>query len=652
MSYIEQIYQNMSISRTINSTIAVGFSLLIGCNSDHNLDIIVSEDTQLNTNHMLAVDEYTYARPDEAVIRHLSLDIEVNFAKKKISGIATYQIENITGTDKIFFDTKHLDIEKVTIGKDESPAEFALVGYEEFLGRKLEIAISASTRTVNIYYSTRPEAMALQWLSPQQTLGKKHPYLFTQSEPTYARSWIPTQDSPGIRFTYNAKVRVPSGLMAVMSASNPHQKNEEGIYTFEMKQPIPAYLLAIAVGDIIFKPIGARTGVYAEKEIITAAVYEFGELEEMLTTVESLYGKYRWERYDLIVLPPSFPFGGMENPRLTFVTPTIIAGDRSLVNIIAHELSHSWSGNLVTSATWNDFWINEGFTVYLERRIMEELYGKSYTEMLALLGYQDLQKTIELMGAHDPDTYLKLQLNGRDPDYALADIAYEKGALFLQVAEEAIGRERWDEFLKEYFNKFAFQSMTSEKFVEYLNEKLIGDDTILAAKIAIDKWVFGPGLPENCPEIKSERLDKVDNVVKSFVERKAAKDLDTKEWTTHEWLHFLRHLPSKIEKLRMEELDEAFNFTKSKNSEILAAWFIHVIGNNYKASYPDLENFLITVGRRKFLSPLYNELEKTEENKTIALNIYKKARPNYHAISAVTIDGILGWEDIRYLSHD
>ena len=334
-----------------------------------------------------------------------------------------------------------------------------------------------------------------------------------------------------------------------------------------------------------------------------------------------------------------------------FATPTIIAGDRSLVTLVAHELSHSWSGNLVTNATWNDFWLNEGFTVYLERRIMEALYGKSYTDMLTLLGYQDLQQTIAQMGEHDPDTYLKLQLNGRDPDEALTDIAYEKGSLFLQTAEAAVGRERWDNFLKGYFDEFAFQSMTTEKFIAYLQEKLIGKDTAIEHKIAVAKWVYAPGLPVNFPAIKSARFDLVDSVVSRWVGGVPASKLETNGWTTHEWLHFLRHLPNKLPKSKMVELDDAFHFSASGNSEILAAWFIPVIDNNYTEVYDKIERFLITVGRRKFLSPLYKELAKTEANKKVALAIYKKARLNYHSISTTTIDGILGLDETRYLSH-
>jgi len=636
-------------------TLIITVSLLAGCNMEPSEKEVKKEDPKVSVSDELSAettyaDEYTFAKPDEAVVKHLDLDIVIDFEKKIISGKAVYVIENKKGVDKIYFDTRNLNIERVTIGENQDNTKFTIGYYRNILGKPLEVSIKPNTKIVTIYYFTHPEASALQWLDRRQTTSKKYPFLFTQSEPTYARSWIPSQDSPGIRITYNAKVKVPPGMMAVMSAQNPQEKREDGIYEFEMKQRIPIYLTALAVGDIVFKPIGKRTGVYAEPSVVDKAVYEFGELEEMLMTVEKLYGEYRWERYDLMVLPPSFPFGGMENPRLTFLTPTVLAGDRSLVTIVAHELAHSWSGNLVTNASWNDFWLNEGFTVYLEKRIMEELYGKSYVDMLSLLSFQDLQETVIRIGEDSPDTHLKLNLNGRNPDDAMTDIAYEKGALFLQMIEETVGREKWDAFLKGYFDHFAFQPMTTERFIQYLEKNLIGNDSELSAKLTIDKWVFGPGIPDNCPKIESNRFELVDQVIKNWVDGTAAVKLKTKEWTTHEWLHFLRHLSSGLNLEQMSELDKAFNFTDSKNAEILNAWFIHVINNQYTDAYDILESFLMNVGRRKFLSPIYKEMAKTNQGKLMAMKIYKKARLNYHYVSTRTIDEILGWnETIRGL---
>ncbi|MHC2992325.1 aminopeptidase [Pontibacter sp. HJ8] len=587
------------------------------------------------------VDVHSFAKPAEAVARHLDLDIAVSFDQKVISGKATYQIENLAKTNQIIFDTRGLKIEQVYLGEEQTPTTFRLGKEKEFLGSPLEVDIQPDTRLVTILYSTTANADALQWLSPQQTAGKKHPFLFTQSQAILARTWIPIQDSPGIRITYSAKVKVPKELMAVMSAENPQQKNTTGEYTFEMRQAIPSYLMALSVGDMVFKPIGKQTGIYAEPATIDAAVYEFAEMDKMLVAAEKLYGKYRWDRYDLLVLPPSFPFGGMENPRLTFVTPTVLAKDRSLTSLIAHELAHSWSGNLVTNATWDDFWLNEGFTVYFERRIMEELYGKEYADMLNVLGYQDLQNTLEELGPQSEDTRLKLDLEGRNPDEGLTDIAYEKGNAFLQNIERVVGRERFDQFVNEYFQTFAFQSTNTDLFLDFLRKELIQGDEKVAEQINIEGWVYTPGLPENHVKPTSSRFAQVADAYTSWKNGKPAAQLNTKDWSSHEWLHFIRMLPEQMTPQQMADLDKAFGFTNSGNSEVLAAWFIPAIRNNYTSADKAMETFLTNVGRRKFLVPIYKALIATPEGKTKARAIYAKARPNYHAVSTSTLDEML-----------
>ncbi|HRP00985.1 MAG TPA: M1 family aminopeptidase/hydrolase, partial [Flavobacteriales bacterium] len=391
--------------------------------------------------------------------------------ERRLLGTASYRIRP-HGADTIILDTDALEIAKVTVNGKEVPV---LLGAPSILGRALHIPIDSNSNTIAVTYRTTEGARALQWLSPQQTADRTHPFLFTQGQAILTRTWMPVQDSPGIRITYDATVRVPKELMAVMSASNPQVRSADGVYTFHMEQPIPAYLIALAVGDIEFRPLGERCGVYAERSVVDKAAWEFADTERMLQAAEALYGPYRWGRYDVIVLPPSFPFGGMENPRLTFATPTIIAGDRSLTALIAHELAHSWSGNLVTNATWNDFWLNEGFTVYFENRISEALYGPDHAGMLQILGRQDLQGSLEHMHAtgHAEDTHLRLHLDGRDPDDGMTDIAYEKGFAFLKLLESKVGRERFDAFLRGYFDRFAFQSMTTDKFLAYLDEELL-----------------------------------------------------------------------------------------------------------------------------------------------------------------------------------
>ncbi|MCA1761372.1 MAG: M1 family metallopeptidase [Cryomorphaceae bacterium] len=585
-----------------------------------------------------AQDSHSFSKPNEVAATHLSLDVEVDFDNSVISGTATHRLER-NGGNSVFFDIRGLTIHGVT-DQDGDTLNFSITRGNK-RGDGLGIALNESTAEVNINYVTSSDAAALLWLNPEQTLGKTGPFLFTQGQAILTRSWVPIQDTPALRITYDANVKVPSNLMAVMSATNPTSKNQSGIYSFRMDQPIPPYLMALAVGDLKFEEVGKRTGVYAEPAMLEKAVYEFADVEKMLIAAEDLYGPYKWDRYDILVLPPSFPFGGMENPRLTFATPTIIAGDRSLTSLIAHELAHSWSGNLVTNATWDDFWLNEGFTVYFEKRIMEALYGKDYAEMLNQLGLQDLKHTIDDLGETSPDTHLKLDLEGRDPDAGMTDIAYEKGFLFLRMLEEKVGRERFDKFLRNYFSENAFKTMTTERFIAYLGENLLSE---LDEKPDVHEWIFQPGIPDNFPKPNSSLFAKVDEAREAWLSgEKAASKLETKDWSTHEWLYFIRGLEGGLSISKMSELDAAFGFTETGNSEIAAAWYEHAIQSNYRKAFPAMEEFLVSVGRRKFLEPLYQKLSETDEHLKWAKEVYEKARPNYHSVSTQTIDEILKW---------
>lgn len=586
------------------------------------------------------VDEHSYSKPELAVVKHLDLDIKVDFDTQTISGKASWTIDNISKGNEIIFDENTLNITKVTLGDDEKETKFELGADTEFHGKPLHITIEPNTTKVNIYYNTTKDGVALQWLKPEQTADKKKPFVFSQGESVWSRTWIPCQDSPGIRFTYNAKVTVPKDLLAVMSAVNPQKKNDTGVYTFKQDKAIPSYLMAIAVGDIEFQAIDNRTGVYAEPSMLKKSAWEFAELGKMVNAAEKLYGPYRWGRYDVLVLPPSFPYGGMENPNLTFLTPGIIAGDRSLTSLLAHELGHSWSGNLVTNATWDDIWLNEGFTTYVEHRIGEAIFGKKEFEMQNVITNKELTDNVAEYGDTNPDTRLKVSLTGRNPDDGISQIPYVKGYAFLRVIENAVGRDKFDPFIKNYFDSHAFQSITTEDFVKYLNDNLIKDDKALADKIKLDDWIYKPGIPSNILPVSSADFDAIDAIQKSWRET-GVTGLSKKITTTAEKQHFIDHLPADINEKEMEAIDTEFNFTKGGNFIIKRQWFVQALRHQYKPAYPAIEQFLIGISRTGSVMMLYKEMVKTPEGKVWAKQVFDKAKSGYHATTIQAVEGIL-----------
>ncbi len=591
-------------------------------------------------------DIHSFSNPDKYRGKHIDLDWVIDFDKKTISGSAILTFERTTaGSDSpLILDTQKLRIYDVLGssdgGKTFKPLDFEVGKGNKILGEPLSIDLQKDVNKVKIEYSTEPDAPGLQWLSPAQTAGKKMPFMYSQGQAILARSYVPIQDTPQIRLTYSAKVKTPKGFLAVMSANGNSQNNErEGIYEFEMDKPIPSYLITIAVGDIAFKPTGPRTGVYAEPTVVDKAAKEFEDTEKMIVATETVYGKYQWGRYDIIVLPPSFPFGGMENPVLTFATPTVIAGDKSLVSLVAHELAHSWSGNLVTNATWEDGWLNEGFTTYLTYRIIQQVFGDKQYLMEAALGKNGL---IEELAVTEPrDQILHVDLEDRDPDDGFTGVPYEKGAQFLRFLEERFGRDRFDLFLNEYFGSHKFQSITTDDFRQYLKEHLINKYPGVVTQDEITEWLEKPGLPISAPKIDSEALKQAQTAAKEFVEGKPAKSLDTKGWVTQQWIKFLKDMPEGVGSSKMKDLDSVFNFTEAGNSEVLFQWLMMAIREGYTPAEERLEEFLVTVGRRKFVKPLFESLVKTPEGRKRAIIIYKKARPGYHSVTSGTIDDLL-----------
>jgi aminopeptidase N len=592
-------------------------------------------------------DQHSYAEPSEARVTHVSLDLAADFEAHVFRGAATLTIDAVPTAKEIVLDTKTLTVEDVT---DESgqPLAFHLDVADPILGRALHVTLPADRRMIAVKYKTSPGAAALQWLRPSQTAGGRHSYVFSQGEAILTRTWIPTQDSPGIRQTYDARIVVPAALHAVMSAE---QLTPDGellaggqlrAFRFRLDKPVAPYLIAIAVGDIVFRAVGSRSGVYAEPSVVDKAAWEFADLEKMIEAAESIGGPYDWGRYDVLVMPPSFPFGGMENPRLTFATPTVIAGDRSLTSLVAHELAHSWSGNLVTNATWSDFWLNEGFTTYFENRIMEALYGADRAEMLQALGRQELDSLLEELKDKPGDQVLHIDLTGRDPDDGATIIPYEKGAAFLRMVEHQVGRPQFDSWLRGYFERHAFTSLTTDQFLTDFREYLLQDDAGLESRMRVDDWLTKPGLPSNAMAPHSAAFDRVDNAARRFAGGAAPSSLETFDWTTQQWQRFLASSPAGLTATQMGTLDAAFHFTESGNSEVLFSWLRLAIPRHYEPAVPALERFLTSQGRRKFLTPLYKDLLASSWGKEEAKRLYLKARPLYHSVATSTLDPIVG----------
>jgi leukotriene-A4 hydrolase len=598
-----------------------------------------------------AADSHSFANLDQIRVHHVQLDLTVDFEHRILKGSAVLEIIRQAGCPAdapLVLDTRGLTIEEVGLRKSEStpqpfmPTTFHVDPPDAILGSRLKVKLNTTANQVRIQYQTAPSAGALQWLEPSLTAGKAKPFLFTQSQAIHARSWIPLQDSPAIRVTYVANIHVPKGLTAVMAAESRSAPDDasHGLFHFVMTEPIPSYLIALAVGDLAFQPLGRRTGVWAEPSVVKAAAYEFADVEKMVESAEKQFGPYRWGRYDLLVLPPSFPFGGMENPRLTFATPTVLAGDRSLVSLVAHELAHSWSGNLVTNATWRDFWLNEGFTTYIERRIVEDIYGHDQADMEAVLGLAELRE--EMGRLPEKDQILHVDLSGRDPDEGMHQIPYEKGALLLRTLEHLYGRARFDAFLKAYFDEHVFQSITTADFVAFLRDRLLSQGPQPEQSIDLDAWLERPGLPGGFAEPKSSRLAVIDQIAKSWLLGSiATAKLGAGEWSTQEWLRFLQGLPEKLSIEKMTELDQTFGLSARGNSEIAHQWLLLSIRNDYKPADPRLESYLTSIGRRKLVLPLYRALLATPSGRKRALAIYAKARATYHPITVDSVDRLM-----------
>jgi leukotriene-A4 hydrolase len=601
-----------------------------------------------------AFDYHSYANVDQFRTTHLDLDLRVDFKFKTIAGTVTLQFKRLDPrSTQLILDTKDIMIldvkQKATdvlgaTDKNQAPwvsRPFHLEKPDPILGSALVIDLPPSrksTESITISYETTDKSAALQWLTEKQTSRHK-PFLYTESEPISARSWIPLQDTPQIRAPYKAKIHTDDNLRAVMSAENDPKAKRTGEYTFVMPQAVPSYLIALAVGDLEFQETGPRTGVYAEKSMIKAAAKEFADTESMIQANEKMFGPYRWSRYDILVMPPSFPEGGMENPRLSFITPTVIVGDKSLVSVIAHELAHSWAGNLVGNATWRDFWLNEGFTDYMESRIMSAVYGEQRSSMEAVLGAKSLHADLQKL--KPADQILAIDLRDRDPSDGFTSIPYEKGRLFLNYLDIKFGREHFDGFLRGYFDHFAFKSIDSAQFIAYLQENLLDRFPGVVSRAQVNTWVLSPSLPADAVLPITDLFQPVDAARDAWLDGKLAAKKIGSGWVAQQWLYFLDGMPPTLAAAQLVELDKALALSQSSNAEIGHSWFKLVIVNDYQPGFPSLGEYLRTIGRRKLIEPLYAALMKTPAGAEVAKRVFAKAQPGYHPETVKAIEAIV-----------
>ncbi len=590
-----------------------------------------------------AADPHSYARPDQVVVTHVDLDLKLDFRHKSLAGDATLTLDwKDAQARDLVLDTDELSIDAVeAVGKDGATRKLAwtLAAPAPHMGSKLTITAPRQPRRVRIRYATAPTAAGLQWLPPAQTADKQHPFMFSQSESTHARSWIPLQDSPAIRFTWNAHVTGPKGMRIIMSAPNDAAHAPDGDFTFAQTHPVPSYLMAIAAGDIAVRETGPRSAVYAEPSVVERAAHEFEDTEKMIETAETLYGPYRWGRYDILVLPPSFPYGGMENPNMTFATPTAIVGDKSLVSLIAHELAHSWSGNLVTNASWRQFWLNEGFTTYVQGRITEALYGRRQATEETLLSIRTLQKNLEDMPANAQRLVPEPREGAADDQ--MSTLAYSKGSWFLRTLEQRFGREHFDAWLRSYFDHFAWHSITTRQMLAFLKTHLLDKYPGTMSWDEVDEWVHGTGIPAHAPVPDSPRFDAIDKERAAFLAGELpATGLDAKGWNTQEWMYFLDGLPEKTGLDRIRAMDAAWHLTGTPNAEIGMRWYRRAVVAGDRSVWPAAAGHMTRIGRLYLTLPVYRAFVHTPGGLAYAREVFAKARDGYHPLTQHAVEAL------------
>ncbi|KAK9797774.1 hypothetical protein WJX73_000383 [Symbiochloris irregularis] len=613
----------------------------------------------------MVVDHSSFANTEQIAVRHADLELDIHFSSKTISGVVRLQAEALQDTSELVIDTRDLQLHGAShlLCGSQASTPFHLDQSHQALGSKCSIALphlrAGARITVHIEFTTSPSSSAIQFLAPEQTAGGKHPYLFTQCQAIHARSFVPCQDTPGAKMTYKAAVRVPAPLVALMSALQTDAQSfgqtpyldtkprpDAATYYFEQPVPIPSYLLALAVGELESREVGPITRVWSEPSMVDAGAHEFADTQRFLDIGVELAGEYVWGRYDLLLMPPSFPYGGMENPCLTFVTPTLLAGDRSLANVVAHEVAHSWTGNLITNATWEHFWLNEGFTVLLERKIIGRMEGEQALQFASYLGYNELKETVAKIGPDHTFTALIPDLSGGiDPDDAFSKVPYEKGSYFLYYLQGLVGGPRpFEAFLKAYVQAHRFSVHTSDSMRSFFLDFF--KDVPAVQQVDWETWFHRPGLPtvRNSYDTSLGRaaFDLADRWHSSEGASTSGsfETTDLKGWSTSQTTAFLAHLlqlsagSAPLKPATTRHMAAVYRLDESHNSEIRALWYRLCLSAGDEAALPLTAAFLKEQGRMKFLRPLYQVLCRSEKGRQVAVQTFESARGTYHPIAA------------------
>lgn len=579
-------------------------------------------------------DPTSYADLSQGRIKHIDFHIRADFSTSTLAIWAVYHLD-APCRGSLFLDSFKLDLHKAYTADRVLGWEFD--SHHELWGSRLHLKGLDGDDSFTLEFRTSPEARALQWLNAAQTLSGEHPFLFSQCQAINARSVFPCQDTPSVRFTFSAEMDVPQGLTAVMAAEQVEGNLGDGRFFFRMPQPIPSYLFALAAGHLEFRELGPRTGIYAEPQIIESAAWEFSENEDRMREAEKLLGPYLWGRYDLLVLPPSFPYGGMENPRLTFLTPTSILGTRGQTSLITHELAHAWTGNLVTNATWQDFWLNEGWTTYAETRITEIMEGRDAFLLNAVYDEKRLIEVMRRVGMDSPYTCLKVVTEDGDADNSGGIIPYYKGCFFLQECEYAVGRPRFDAFIQKYMQKFQFKSLTTEDFLEFLKLEL----PEIFEKVDVQQWVYKPGLPEARHRPQSDLYDAVQQVLTAYQQGTRPTREQVAGWRRYQVLSFLQGLPAEIPMEDCSYLEQVLNLEKANDAAYFSYFYSACISSGYQQILPRVNAYLEKVGRMLYVLPIFRAIIQTEWSRSHARPLFEQIKTHHHQITVNMMQRLL-----------